>query len=139
MAGSNNDYFRELRLKRQAQRAGSVELGVKSAMPVAEGNRPPINPKKRKEDRGRSSRHHRERSSLGKSPKRGRAAGGSSSTDPKFLDHDLQVAEKVTIKLNPYEQDAYLLAHPSQVHDALMGLCSRTLVLGKRIASDLMK
>jgi len=51
----------------------------------------------------------------------------------------MNVAEKVNIMLNPYQQDAYLSVRPSQVHDAFMELCSRTLVLSKRMASDLMK
>ena len=113
-----------------------------TTVPAAETNRPP-NPKKRKEDhgkdRGKSSRRHGDRSSSGKSPKRGRVAGGSSSSDPDFLGHKLNVAEKVTVKLNPYHQDAYLSVRPSQMHDTFMELCSRTLVLDKRMTSNLMK
>ena len=66
-------------------------------------------------------------------------AGGWSSSDPDFLGHGLNVAEKVTVKLNPYQQDPYLSVRPSQMHDAFMRLCSRTLVLDKRMASDFMK
>jgi len=101
----NMDYFRELCLKRQAQRAGRAEIGDGSSTPVAEAvvpitvvptpesTRPPINPKKRmKEDHGkdcgRSSRRHGERSPSGKSPRKGWVTGGSSSTGP-----NLQVAE----------------------------------------------
>ncbi|KAK7382366.1 hypothetical protein VNO80_01217 [Phaseolus coccineus] len=149
--GGKKDYFRQLRLKRQAQKAeregmpgGSATPVVEAAVPIttvpaAEAVRPPSNPKRRKEDRGKSSRRHGERSSSGRSPKRGRLTGGPSSSGPDFLGHELNVAEKVSIKLNPYQQDAYLSARPSQVHDAFMELCSRTLVLGKRMASDLMK
>jgi len=152
--GGKKDYFRELCLKRQARQVergdalgGPPMLVAEAAIPLAtvpaaETTRPP-NPKKRKEehgrDRGKSSRRHGNRSSSGKSPKRGRLAGGSSSGDPDFLGHELNVAEKVTIKLNPYQQDAYLSVRPSQMHDAFMELCSRTLVLGKRMASDLVK
>jgi len=119
---------------------GSGTPDAKAAIPItvvpaAETDRP----KKRKEDRGKSSRRHGERSSSGRSPKRGQLPGGPSSSGPDFLGHDLNVAEKVNIMLNPYQQDAYLSARPSQVHDAFMELCSRTLVLGKRMASDLMK
>jgi len=113
-----------------------------TVVPAAEADSP-TNPKKRKEDhgkdRGKSSRRHGEHSSSGRSPKRGRLPGGPGSSGPDFLGHDLNVAEKVRIMLNPYQQDAYLSARLSQVHDAFMELCSRTLVLGKRMASDLMK
>ena len=152
--GGKKDYFHEFRLKRQARQAERGDVPGGSAMPIAEAviplttvpaaetTRPP-NPKKRKEDHGKdcgkSSRCHGDRSSSGKSPKRGRLAGGSSSSDPDFLGHELNVAEKVTVKLNPYQQDAYLSVRPSQMHDAFMELCSRTLVLGKRMASDLME
>jgi len=153
-AGGNKDYFKELRLKRQ-QRAQAVEAGVESSTLVAKApipivvvsgpdtNRPPVNPKKRSKDdhgkdRGRSSRCHGERSSSSKSPKRGRGVGGSSSSDLDFFSHDLRVAEGVTVTLNPFKQDS-LSARPSQVHDAFMELCSRTLILGKRMASDLLK
>ena len=154
LPGGKKDYFRELRLKRQAQMAargdmpgGSGTLDAEAAIPItvvpaAEADRP-TNPKKRKEDHGKdpgkSSRRHGERSSSGRSPKRGRLPGGPSSSGPDFLGHDLNVAEKVSIMLNPYQQDAYLSARPSQVHDAFMELCSRTLVLGKQMVSDLMK
>ena len=49
--------------------------------------------------------------------------------------YDLQVAKGVTITLNPYEQDPYDL----QVYDAFIKLCSRTLVLDKFMAFDLMR
>jgi len=146
------DYFCELRLKREARKAerdgtlGDSSTPVEAAIPITTIPGPKaqllsINSKKRKEehgkDRGKSSRRHGDRSP-GKSPKRGRGVGGSSS-GPDFLGHDLRVAEKVSIKLNPYQQDAYLSARPSQVHNAFMELCSCTLVLGKRMALDLMK
>ena len=153
--GGKKDYFRELRLKRQARKVEGGEVSGGFATPIAEvtialttvpaveTNCPPTNPKKRKKDYGKgcgkSSRRHGERSSSGKSPKRGRVAGGSSSSDPDFLGHELKVADKVTVKLNPYQQDAYLSVRPSQMHDAFLELCSRTLVLGKRMTSDLMK
>jgi len=63
---------------------GSVTPNAEAAIPIivvptSETNRP-TNPKKRKEDhgrdRGKSSRHHGERSSSGRSPKRGRLPGG---------------------------------------------------------------
>lgn len=147
----NKDYFWELHLKRQAQMAKRAELGVGSSTSVVEaivliivvatpeGNRPPINSKNMKEghgkDHGRSSRRHRECSSLGKSPKRGRVAGGRVQ---------LTLISWVTTckwirRSQPYKQDAYLLARPFQVHDAFMELCLCTLVLGKRMALDLMK
>ena len=81
-----------------------------------DNTRPPVNPKKKKEehgkDHGHSSWRHGERD---------------------------RVTERVTITLNPYEQDANLSTRPSQVRDAIVELCSRTLILGKRMASDLMK
>jgi len=152
LTGGNKDYFKELRLKRQ-QRAQTAETGAGSftsateaAVPIIvvsgpDATRPPVNPKKRTKDdhgkdQGRYSRRHGELSS-GKSPKRGRGVGGSSSGGLDFFSHDLRVADGVT--LNPYEQDYFLSARPSQVHDAFMELCSRTLVLGKRMASDLLK
>ena len=49
------------------------------------------------------------------------------------------MAEGMTITLNPYEQDAYLSARPSQVHDVFMELCSRILIIGKRVTSNMMK
>jgi len=83
--GGNKDYFKELRLKRQ-QKAQAAEAGVGSSTLVVEATipitmvsapdsaRPHVNPKKRTKydhgkDRGRSSRHHGERSSSGKSSK----------------------------------------------------------------------
>jgi len=152
--GGKKDYFRELRLKRQAQMAARGETSGGSATPNAEATIPittvptietsrPVNPKKRKEDHGkdcgRSSWRHGERFSSGRSPKRGQLPGGLGASGPDFLGHELNVAEKVNIMLNPYQQDAYLSARPSKVHDAFMELCSQTLVLGKRMASDLMK
>jgi len=155
LPSGKKDYFQELRLKRQARQAEGGEVPGGSVTPIAEVaiplttvpasevNRPPSNPKKRKEehgkDRGKSSLRHGECSSSGKSPKIGRVAGGSSSSDPDFLGNELNVAEKVNVKLNPYQQDAFLSVRPSQMHDAFMELCSRTLVLSKRMASDLMK
>jgi len=150
--GGKKDYFSELRLNREARKAerdgtlGDSSTPVEAAIHITTISGPEaqmlsINPKKRKEehgkDWGKASRCHGDRSPE-RSPKQGRGVGGSSS-DPDFLGHDLRVAEKVSIKLNPYRQDAYLSACPSQVHDAFMELCSRTLVLGKRMASDLMK
>jgi len=97
LTDGNKDYFKEPRLKRQQQLAERVEIGVGSSTPIAKATipipmvstpnstRPPINPKKRKEehgkDRGRSSRRHGERSSR-KSPKGGRVAGGQSHLTP---------------------------------------------------------
>jgi len=155
LTDDNKDYFRELCLKRQAQRVQRDKIGVGSSTHVveavipiivvsaSESNRPPMNPKKRtkkdhEKDHGRYSRCHGERSSSGKSPRRDHMVWGSSSTDPDFLGH-LQVVERVTITLNPYEQGAHLSARPSQIHYAFMELCSQTLVLDKRMASDLMK
>jgi len=113
-------------------------------VPTSKNTLPPVNPKKKTnedhgKDRGRSSWHQGEHFSLGKSPRRGRVTGGSSSIDLNFLGHDLQVAKGVTITSNPFEQDTYFSARPSQVHDAFMELCSCTLVLGKHMTSDLMR
>jgi len=155
LTGGNKDYFKELRLKRQQRAqaaeagAGSSTLAAKAVVPTAvvlgpDTSCPPVNPKKRTnddhgKDRGRSSRRHGEHSSLGKFPKRGRGVGGSSSSDLDFFSHDLRVSEGVRVTLSPYEQDSFLSARPSQVHDAFMELYSRTLVLGKRMTFDLMK
>jgi len=104
--GGNKNYFKELRLKRQ-QKTQAAEAGAKSSTPVAEATIPIIvvptpdnacplvNPKKRTtddhgKDRGRSSRRHGERSSSGKSLKRGRGVEGLSSSSFDFFSHDLR-------------------------------------------------